>query len=133
MERTAPGGQFIESAERRQPSLLTAKPIEPIQIQSTATTIYTAQTDADFWVVHLWAANVTAASTTYTLYFVPSGGSAGTSNTVIYQRTLGAYSTEVISPAINHRIPPGAFIQALCSANDDINIGGWGYDQTGEP
>jgi hypothetical protein len=125
--------QWTEQTVRRLPSLLTAKPIRPVQIQTTATTIYTAVADADFWIVHLWAANVTAGSTEYTLYFVPSGGAAATSNTVVFQRTLPAKTSEIIDVAINHRISEGDFIQAICTTNNDVNIGGWGYDQTGEP
>lgn len=122
----------IDTQQRRQSSLLTAKPIEPVQVQATATTIYTAPDDADFWITHIWAANVSGASTTYTVYLVPNGGTAGTSNTVIHQRTLAANATEIIAPLVNHRMPEGSFIQALCGTNDDVNIGGWGYDQTGE-
>lgn len=124
---------YFESTQRRQPSLLTAQPIAPVQVQSTATTIYTAKDDADFWIKHLWVANVSAGATTFTLYFVPSGGSPGTSNTVIYQKSLAVNVSEVVDVAVGHRLPEGASIQALCATNNDVNIGGWGYDQAGEP
>ena len=76
---------------------------------------------------------VNGVAVTYSLYFVPDGGSAGASNLAIDQRTIGGGASEVIDIAVNHRIPPGAKIQALCSSANGVNIGGWGYDQTGEP
>lgn len=124
---------LVDQQTRRQPSLLTAQLIEPMALGTSATVIYTAKADADFWVKHLFAANATGGAVTYTLYFVPSGDTAATANTVIFQRSLAANTSEVIGIAVNHRLPEGASIQALASAGASINIGGWGYDQRGEP
>jgi hypothetical protein len=117
---------------QRLPSALAAKTIEPIQVQSTATVIYTATDREDFWVKHLAAANVSGGASAYTLHVVPSGGSVGASNMILDAKVIATNTTDVIESLVNHRIPVGASIQALCTTNNDVNIFGWGYDQTGE-
>jgi hypothetical protein len=116
--------------ELRPATLKTSMPLGVIQVQTTATTIYTAVT-YDFSVQHLVASNVTAGALTYTVYAVPEGGTAGVGNMVVPARTLAGYGSEIIAPMVNYRIAPGGFIQAICSANDGINISGWGFDEAG--
>lgn len=120
---------FFESQPNR--LLQVPKPFGITQLQTTSTIIYTALTQADFWVIHFWAANVTAASKTYTIYFVPDGGSPGLSNCVLFEKTIAANTSERVDAAINHVITPLSTIRALCSVNNGVNIGGWGYDYTG--
>lgn len=124
--------QFVDQQQRRLPSLRTAQPIEPVSLTTTIATVIAAKADADFLVSHLWVANVTGLAATYTLHFVPSGGTASTANMVAFQTSLGANASAIVDVAINHRLPEGASIQALCSTANAINIGGWGYDQRGD-
>lgn len=126
------GPTLVDQQVRRQSSLRAAQPIEPVQLQTTVSTLYTAKDDADFWIQHLWAANVTGGALTLTLYFVPDGGTAGAANTAMATVSIAANTSVVLDVAVNHRLPVGASLQALCSSNDGINIGGWGYDQTGD-
>ena len=119
---------LIDQQVRRQKALRAAQPIEPTQLGTSAATIYTARADSDFLISHLWVANVTGGAVTYTLYFVPSGGTAGTGNAAVFQGSLAANAREVVEVAVNHRIPSGATVQALCSSANAVNIGGWGFD-----
>lgn len=127
------GPQLVDQIGRRQPSFLTAQMIEPTTLGTSASTIYTAKSDADFWIKHLVASNTTGLAQTFTLYFVPDGGTAGPSNTVCFQKALAANEALVIDIAKDHRLPEGASIQALAGAVSSVNIFGWGYDQRGEP
>lgn len=108
------------------PKILTITPL-----QTTSSILYTALSDADFWAVHLWAANVTATSKTYTVYIVPDAGSPALSNCVVFEKTITGNTTERIDAVINQYIPPSYTIRALCSVNNGVNIGGWGYDYAG--
>lgn len=122
--------QYQEQARRQ--TTRSAQPIEPVPLGASATDIYVTNGADDFWVTHLIAANVTGSTASYTLYFVEEGGAAGTANTVVFQKSLAGNTSEIIDVAVNHRIPAGAKIQALCSSANAINVAGWGYDQGSE-
>ena len=127
------GIQRFQTEQESRPLLRLPKPIDVVQIQSTATTVFTAQASADFHVQSLVAANVSGSDTTITVYLVPSGGSAGASNMIVHARKLPANSSSWIFDGNNPGLmQPGAFIQALCATNDDVNMYGWGYDYYGQ-
>lgn len=126
------GPQLVDQIGRRRASLLTAQMIEPTTLGTTAVSVYTAKADADFAIQHLAASNITGSAQTFTLYFVPDGGAAGTGNTVL-QKSLAANEALVIDIAKGHRLPEGASIQAFAGNASAVNIFGWGYDQRGEP
>lgn len=129
---TGTGIATVYNENQRKRSNKTAQPIEPITLGTSATDVYVSSALNDFAIVHLWVANITALPRTYTLYFVPSGASAGAANTAIFEKSIAANTSEVVAVAVGHRIPAGAKIQALASAVDAVNIGGWGFDQGSE-
>lgn len=106
-------------------------PFDILAGQTTAGTLFTARSDADLLISHLWAANTTGGGLDYTVYFVPPSGVAGTGNVAVFEKALAANTSEVIQVGVNHRLEPGASIQVLCSVNDGINFGGWGYEEVG--
>lgn len=107
-------------------------PITVVQAQTTATTVKTARTDADFHIESLVATNVTGSADYVTVYLVPSGGTAGATNMIVYQRAIPAKSGIAIFDRDNMGLlPPGAFIQVLCGVNDAVNVWGYGYDYQG--
>ena len=126
------GAPFTEQQARRQNSLQSAVALPITPLGSTTTTIFTVTTGFDFWIVHLWVANVTGGALTYTVYFVPSGGSAATGNIAVASKSLAANTSEVIDVAVNHRLKAGDRIIAVCSSANGINLGGWGYLVQGE-
>lgn len=123
-------GRFVSEQVDRTP-LEIPKPIQTVQLQTTVSTIYTASTTRDFVIKHLWAANTTGTATTYTLYLVPSGGSAGTANTFAFEVPLAANTTVLLDASIETMLQPGMSMQGLCAANNDVNIGGWGMEYAG--
>ena len=66
------------------------KPIDVVQVQATATTVFTARDDADFQIEALTASNVTGSASWITVHLVPDGGSAATANTIAYQVAIPA-------------------------------------------
>ncbi len=108
------------------------RPIDVFQLQSTVGTIFTARSDADFQIESLIATNVTATDDFVTVYLVPSGGSAGAANTIVFQRTVPA-NTGVTIFNMEHLglLQPSMTLEALCSVNDSVNIWGYGYDYQG--
>jgi len=126
------GAPFTEQQTRRQGSLQSAVMLPLTALQTTASTLLTVRDGVDLWLNHLWVANTTGGAVTYTLYFVPPSGSPATANAAVFARSLPANTPELVEVAINHRLGPGSTIQALCSSNNAINMGGWGYFIQGE-
>ena len=108
------------------------KPIDIVQLQTTASTIYTASDNADFEIAGLFVTNVTNGNGSVTIYMVPSGGSPGAANTIVYQRAINAKTmVTIFNVETVGLLPPGYTLQALCGTNDAINIWGHGYDYQG--
>lgn len=112
--------------------LAVPRPIALVRLQTTATTIVTAPTDADFLVKQLWVANVTAGAVTYSVRLVNSGGSPTSANAVAEAVSLAANTSALLTWGTDLRLAPGQFLSALCGTNDAINIGGWGLDYYGD-
>lgn len=113
-------------------TLRAPRPVDVVQIQTTDTTVFTARDDADFSIHALTAVNVTAASDWVTVHLVPSGGSATTANTIVYQRSVPAFlGVNIFTEEVRGLLQPGFSIVATCSTNDAINIHGFGFDYQG--
>ena len=68
-------------------------------------------------------ANVTGSAATFTLYSVPSGGSAATSNAVFYQVSVPANTTWVGRyPGGAWVMPGGSTLQGLASSASAVTI-----------
>ena len=116
----------------RAPALRFPKTINVVQVQTTATTIYTASNEADFHIESLIASNVTASAAYVTMHLVPDGGSVGADNMVLYQHAVAAKNRVLIyNKNSMGLLQPGMTIQALCGTNDDINMFGHGFDYRG--
>lgn len=123
--------RFQQEQERRT-VLRVPKPIDVVQVQSTATTIFTARDDADFQIESLVATNVSMLAEAITLYLIPSGGSASAGNTIVYQRAIPANSAVTLFDRNTQcLVQPSASIEALCNVNDGVNIWGYGFDYQG--
>ena len=59
------------------------------------------------------AVNHSAAARQVTFYHVPSGGAAGTSNLVIYQKSIAAGQTDYLGELSGKYVPPGASIHGF--------------------
>lgn len=127
------GPSPLQTETQPRTALRVPKPIDVVQIQSTATTVYTARDDADFQISSLVASNVSGGASYVTVYIVPDGGAAGAANMIVHQLAIAANASAVIFDEQNKGLlSPGSFVQALCQANDDVNMYGHGYDYQGE-
>ena len=90
------------------------------------TTLYTVPTGYKCDVQDMLICNTSASSATFSVYFVPSGGSASTSNAVFYTAPIAAYETvhwEGLQTLNN-----GDFIKAIGSASGiTMNVSGTEY------
>ena len=108
------------------------RPIDIVQVQTTATTVFTARSDADFQIEHLVASNVTGSADYVTVYLVPDGGTAGATNLAISQKVVPANDwVTIFDREAMGLLQPGMFIQCLCGVNDAVNVWGYGYDYQG--
>ena len=118
--------QYNEQA--RVQTTKTAQIIPPTPLTTTITTLYTAPDQADFLVERLWIASVAAGAVTYSIYIVPSGGSASVSNAIAYEVSVAAKEFGGVSEQQIFRMLPGDSLQVEASANTSLNFGGWGYE-----
>ena len=122
----------FQTEQQPRAQLRLPKPFTITPLQTTASIIYTADPVADFLIEHMFATNTTSGAVTYTIHIVPASGSVLTSNAIVVAKSLAANTSELVTVAINHRIPAGFTIRALCSSNSAVNLGGWGSDIFGE-
>ena len=109
------------------------RPIDVVQVQTAATDVITARPDADYQIETLFAINTTATADWVTLHLVPDGGTAGAANMIAYQLAVPSKGrVAVFTRETPCALEPGYTLQALCSANDAVNVFGHGYDYEGQ-
>jgi hypothetical protein len=87
--------------------------IDGSQLTGSAATYYTSPALTKTRIQKLVFCNTTAGAVAVTLYLIPSGGSAGATNTVWSAKTLAAGETRECYEAEGHVLEAGGFIQAL--------------------
>ena len=108
------------------------RPISVFQAQTTAGTVVTALSAADFRIESLVCTNVTGTTDYITVYLVPSGGSASAANMIVYQREiLGKRGITIFNRENVGILEPSMSLQVLCGVNDAVNVWGQGYDYSG--
>jgi len=103
---------------------VTPKTITAAQIAATATTYYTAPANTKSIVKKLTFTNSTAGALTFTVYLVPSGGTAGVSNILVSAQAIAAGECAECFQAQGQVLQAGGTIQALASAATSITIQG---------
>lgn len=110
-------------------AILTPKQLcQVTQLGTTISTIYTVPSATSTIVKQILIANVTSTAATATVHFVPSAGSASSSNKIFGEITISANSTQVID--LSTILPTGATIQALAGAANSINIHASGVEDS---
>lgn len=97
------------------------------QLTASAATYYTAPAATTTVIKKLNLINTTAAAVACTVYLIPSGGSAGATNTLTSARSIAAGETWSCPEAENMVLATGGFIQAL---GLNVTIMASGYEQT---
>ena len=65
-----------------------------------------------------------------TLYLVPSGGTAGASNTIVSAMSVGPGQDVTLVSAVGHVLEPGGSIQAIVDTGTDLTIMASGTEVT---
>lgn len=102
--------------------------IEPTQLGAVTASYYRANVPTR--IDKMTLANPTATPRSVTIFWVPSGGAADGTNTIIFQRFLNAGETWDVSPMIGHTLAIGDTIQALASAAAAVVIAASGTQVT---
>lgn len=93
------------------------------QLTGSAATYYTAPALTRSVIKSAQLVNTTASAVAATVYLVPSGGSAGATNTLISARSIAPGETYNCPELINEVIEPAGTIQAL-GLNLTLVVGG---------
>lgn len=94
-----------------------AKPLVSAKEAETAqTTQYTAPAGTRAILDKVTGTNTGASSAQLSFNLVPTGGSAGASNTIVKTKTLGAGECYTFPEIVGHVLSPGDFVSTLASA-----------------
>jgi hypothetical protein len=96
--------------------LFEAKFAENAQTTQYTSTLVTTSIDK------FTATNVTGGAQTISVNLVPSGGAAGTSNTITFTKTIPAGKSYTFPEIVGHILAAGGFISTLASAVSSIVI-----------
>lgn len=94
-----------------------------VQLTGSAATYYTGTTGNRTTIKSASVTNTTAGVVALTMYRVPSGGSAGASNTIISARNIAAGETYNCPELVNKVLHAGDTIQAL-GLNLSLDVAG---------
>jgi len=108
-------------------------PIDVVQVQTTATDIFTAAAGTEFHIMTLFASNHTATADFITLHLVPALGSAGVTNRIVYEKAIPAKDyVAIFSVETPMILQEGYTLQGLDGVDDSVNVWGWGYQYQGD-
>lgn len=96
--------------------------VESVQAANAETTQYTAPANTRTIIDKMTATNTTGAAVTLTTKLVPSGGTAGPSNTVMSAQSIAAGATYLCPEVAGHTLNPGDFLSTLAGAAASITI-----------
>jgi predicted phage tail protein len=115
--------------------LVRSADIQPVQVGTGATVLYTCPAQFRGTVRQLSVTNVNAAARTVTVYRVPSGSSPGAANTIVSALSVppsgvngGALSLAYL--VAGQVLAPGDTLQALASAGASLNLSGGVVEET---
>jgi len=95
---------------------------EPIQLSTSATSVYTCPANSYVKISAATCSNVTGTAATITFNLVPSGGAVSTSNQVITVQNVAATGSYVMVELLNQILNPGDSIFGLSSTASAINF-----------
>ena len=109
---------------------LTPKPIAAGTLTNAVATFYTAAAAVKTRIDAFTVCNYSGSPATFTLWIVPSGGTAGDSNIVVKTRSIAAGASARVLESIGQWLLGGYTIQMQASANAAITITASGIEQT---
>ncbi len=123
--------QRFESERARPTQFIVLHYPSKTTVGTSATTLYTVPDNRYFIIEECTVTNVAAGTETFTLYHVESGGSAGTSNAVIYQEQVAANTSLRLATLSGLMLDAKAILQAKTSSSGGVNVTFWGVEITG--
>ncbi len=100
-------------------------------VGTSATTLYTVPDGKFFLIEEVTVTNVASGTETFDLYMVPNGGSAGTTNAVVYQEQVTTKTSLRLTTLSGLMLDAQAILQAKSSSSGGINVTFWGVEITG--
>lgn len=94
--------------------------VNPTQLGTSASTLYTAGTGVKATVKEIMISNVSGGTQSLSLHFVPSGGIASSANLMI--PALAISPTSLLTIDLNQVLNAGDTIQAFATATTSINV-----------
>lgn len=92
------------------------------QISDSATTYYTAGTGVQTRLDKCTVTNEDSAARTFSIYLVPSGGSAGVTNQIIATRSVNVGETYTCPEIVGQWLNTGQFLQAIASSASKLTL-----------
>jgi hypothetical protein len=105
--------------------------IQSAQLTTAAAVYYTAPSGTTSTINNLSLNNTSSSPVTVTLYRVPSGGTAGDSNTIMPSFSLSAKQSYVPPQAIGLHLSQGMTLQAVASTGSAVTLAGGAYETSG--
>ena len=103
---------------------VTPRTITSAQLTTSAAAYYTVPANTKSIIKKLTFTNSTAGALTFTVYLVPSGGTAGVTNILISAQAIAAGECVECFQALGQTLQTGGTIQALASAGASITVAG---------
>ncbi len=97
---------------------------------SIGAALYTVPLNTTAQIAQLTVTNTTATARWFTLYLVPPSGTAGSTNTAVYQRVVGAGKSFPVPEAINRILLATGQINAIAEVASAITLMASGFEQT---
>lgn len=99
---------------------LSAKPLSQNQLTASMVTQYTVPASTVTRLTELFITNTDSVAHTVQICLVPSAGSAGAANAILWNYSVGANG--MVPLGINQFLSAGQFIAALASAASFVNL-----------
>lgn len=109
---------------------LTPKQLIRATLTNAVATYYTATDPIKTRIDNLSVCNYSAGAVTFSLYLVPSGGTAGDSNILVKNRSVAAGASGRVLEAFGQWLEAGGTIQMVASANSAVTVSASGIEQT---
>lgn len=103
-------------------TVVAASLFSPTLLTNIAATYYTSPANTRTLIKKLTFTNTGPSSYTITVYRIPFGNTASTSNMLINAQPIAMGETYECYPAEGHMLNVGDYIQALCSTTGVVNI-----------
>lgn len=110
---------------------ITPKRLAGGTLTNATATYYTAGTGTKTRIDAFSIVNYSGSAATFTLYLVPTGGSADNTNIVIKDRSVAAAASGRLLEGIGQWLDAGGTIQMVASVNSALTITASGIEQTG--